>query len=72
MIDDNSEDDEDEEATAGPTEVGSHYYAKTLPLWMINVNTDGCTCEDEENDEGGARDAHGAQNIGQNSLFMDD
>ncbi|CAM6022755.1 unnamed protein product [Sphagnum balticum] len=66
-----SEDDEDEEATAGPTEVLSDYHAKTLPLWMINVDTDGCTCEDEENDEG-ARDAHGAQIIGQNSVFMDE
>ncbi len=53
MMDDTSEDDEDEEATASPTEVWSDYYGKTLPLWMIHVDTDGCTCEDEENDEGG-------------------
>jgi hypothetical protein len=52
-MDDTSEDDEDEEATAGPAKVWSDYYAKTLPLWMINVDTDGCTCKDEENDEGG-------------------
>lgn len=52
-MDDTSEDDEDEEATAGPTEVWSDYYGETLPSWMINVDTDGCTCEDEENDEGG-------------------
>jgi hypothetical protein len=29
------------------------YLVKTLPLWMINVDKDGCTCEDEENDEEG-------------------
>jgi len=53
MMDDTSEDDEDEEATASPTEVWSDYYAKTLLLWMIKVDTDGCTFEEEKNDEGG-------------------
>ncbi len=46
-MDDSSEDDEDASAPQ------IDYRVKTLPLWMINVDTDGCTFEDEENDEGG-------------------